>query len=349
MGHPSNIAIPPTPSQTTKEAWKSWALICQQHGTPTLPQLVHPGRQSPAATGNRSFFAKAIAPSAAPMKLGPGLLDYVLSKILFGTPREMSLSEIDEVVYQFAAAAKLAHESGFAGVQIHAAHGFLLTQFLSPTSNTRTDMYGGSPANRACIVIEVIRAIRAVVPPSFCVGIKVNSADVGGAESLEESLEQIGLIACEAIDFIEISGGTMENLRMAKGDVEISEKTRHREAFFLDYARAVRARYPGVLLMLTGGFRSRKGMQDALGSGACDIIGIGRPAVIWPKLAKEVLLNEEVEDADARVELAFVVPTGLAAWVPIKLVGAGVDVMYYAKQILRLAEGRGTVQPPWRG
>jgi 2,4-dienoyl-CoA reductase-like NADH-dependent reductase (Old Yellow Enzyme family) len=309
------------------------------------------------------------------MKLGPGALDWLLSKVLFGTPHEMTLDQIAETVAQFAGAAKLAYESGFKGVQIHAAHGFLLTQFLSPTSNKRTDAYGGTPEKRARIVVEVIRAVRAAVPASFCIGIKVNSADVGGAESLEESLQQIGLITNEAIDFIEISGGTMENLRMAKGDPssssqgpEKSERTLHREAFFLDYARAVRARYPDVLLMLTGGFRSRRGMQDALDSGACDMVGVGRPSVIWPRWAKEVLLNKEVEDGDARVDLEFVKPTGLAAWVPLKLVGLGADVvsegellqcrselvanilqLYYANQILRLADGKETVAPRVRG
>jgi len=333
-GHPTNVTSPPTPSQATKDAWARWALVAQQHGIPTMPQLVHPGRQSPVATGDRGFFAKAIAPSAIRMKLGPGTLDWLLSKVLFGTPREMTFNDIDEVVSQFANAAKLAHDSGFKGVQIHAAHGFLLTQFLSPTSNKRSDAYGGTPTKRARIVLEVIRAVRAAVPPSFCVGIKVNSADVGGAESLEESLHQIGLIANEAIDFIEISGGTMENLRMAKGDSPSSpqapvksERTLHREAFFLDYARAVRAQYPDILLMLTGGFRSRRGMQDALDSGACDIVGLGRPAAVWPRLPKEVLLNKEVKDEDAMAELGFVKPTGLLAWVPIKLVGAGPDVV----------------------
>ncbi|KAF2679347.1 putative FMN binding oxidoreductase [Lentithecium fluviatile CBS 122367] len=355
-GGPSHVTIPPTPTPTTKSAWSTWALASQAHNTPTLPQLVHPGRQSPAASGTRSFFAKSIAPSAVGMHLGPGVLDWVLSKVLFGTPREMTVSEIDEVVQQFAAAAKLAWESGFKGVQIHAAHGFLLTQFLSGRSNKRMDKYGGSPANRARIVVEVIRAVRSVVPEGFCVGIKVNSADVGGRESLEESLEQIGLIAAEAVDFIEISGGSMENLRMAAGDradeeapVKASTSTLHREAFFLSYARAVRERYPDVVLMLTGGFRSRQGMQEALDCGACDLVGVGRPAVIWPRLAGEVLLNEAVSEEEAKVRLGIVRPKGLAAWVPVKLVGAGVDVMYYVKQILRLGVGKKTVAPPEQG
>jgi 2,4-dienoyl-CoA reductase-like NADH-dependent reductase (Old Yellow Enzyme family) len=241
--------------------------------------------------------------------LGSGVTDWVASKLLFGTPREMTLAEIHEVIAQFATAAKLCHASGFAGVQIHAAHGFLLTQFLAPSTNTRTGAYGGTPAKRARIVVDVLRAVRAVVPPSFCIGIKLNSADVGGRESLAESLEQVGLIVAAGIEFLEVSGGTMENLRMAAGDEPLPEKsarTIHREAFFLDFAREIRKHHPDVPLMVTGGFRSRMGMQAALESGACDLIGLGRPSAVWPRLAKEVLLNEGVEDEDATCDLRLV-------------------------------------------
>ncbi|KAL1603741.1 hypothetical protein SLS60_005331 [Paraconiothyrium brasiliense] len=348
MGHPNNINCKPSPSAATKDKWERWALAARQNDTPALVQLVHPGRQSPAGCGNRSFFAKAVAPSAVPVILGNGVSDYVLSKLLFGTPRAMTVEEIHEAVQQFAAAAKLCHECGFIGVQIHAAHGFLLTQFLSSKTNTRTDSYGGTPSNRARIVIEVIRAIRAAVPPTFCIGVKLNSADIGGHESLGESLEQVGLIVAEGIDFLEISGGTIENMRMSAGDAPSvkSERTIHREAFFLDYARSVRSHYPNVLLMVTGGFRSRKGMQAALDSGACDLIGLGRPSAIWPRLAKEVLLNEDMKDEDARCDLRFVRGNWFVRNLGPKIVGAGVDVLYYAGQIARMAEGKGTCPPP---
>lgn len=347
-GHPKNVCNKPSPSQSTKDKWKRWALAAQQNNTHALVQLVHPGRQSPAGCGNRSFFAKAIAPSAVPVILGTGLSDYLLSKLVFGTPSAMTVEEIYEAVEQFAAAAKFCQESGFAGVQIHAAHGFLLTQFLSPKTNIRTDDYGGTPAKRARIVLEVIRAIRAVVPSSFCIGIKLNSADVGGHESLDESLEQVGLIIAEGIDFLEISGGTIENMRMASGDDKQvkSQRTIHREAFFLEYARSVRSRYPDVILMVTGGFRSRHGMQEALDSGACNLIGLARPSVIWPRLAKEVLLNQDVKDEDARCDLRLVKGNWFVRNLGPKIVGAGVDVLYYSGQISRLADGKSTSPPP---
>lgn len=349
MGHPYNVNTKPAPSQAVRDKWKRWALAAQQNGTPALVQLVHPGRQSPAACGERSFFAKAIAPSAVPVVLGTGVSDWVAGKLLFGTPRAMSVAEIHDAVSQFAAAAKLCHESGFAGVQIHAAHGFLLTQFLSPESNTRADAYGGTPANRTRIVLEVLRAIRAVVPRSFCVGIKLNSADVGGRESLDESLDQVGLLVQEGIDFLEISGGTIENLRMAAGDAPEqrakSARTLNREAFFLDYARAVRARYPNVILMVTGGFRSRAGMREALQSGACDLIGLARPSAVWPRLPKEVLLNTELGDDDARCDLRLVRGNWFVRNLAPKIVGVGVDTLHYAGQIARMAEGKGTSAP----
>jgi len=319
-------------SEATREIWKRWASESQKEGTPTIVQLVHPGRQSPPKAGNRGFFEPTIAPSPVPLNIGDGLLERAVQKIAFGTPREMTTEDISEVIDQFAYAAKLAYEAGFKGVELHGAHGYLLSIFLTAKTNLRTDDYGGTPAKRARIVIEVIRAVRKVVPASFCVGIKINSADVGGNESLEESLEQVGLIAAEQIDFLEISGGSYEKFRMAVGDA--TTRSEKREAFFLDYASAVRERYPDVILMVTGGFRSRKGMEAALQSGACDLIGIGRPAAVWPHLPNEVLLNEKVnEDAAATPQLTPIRLPWLLRMIPIKFIGAGADTVSTFRQL----------------
>jgi 2,4-dienoyl-CoA reductase-like NADH-dependent reductase (Old Yellow Enzyme family) len=333
-------------SEQTRKVWEQYAEAIQRKGTPGIVQIVHPGRQSPVKSGNKGFLEKTIAPSAIPLNLGPGLLDKLVGALVFGTPREMTLGDIDEVVQQFATGAKAVYEAGFKGIELHAAHGYLLSQFLSPTSNQRTDAYGGNAAKRAQIVIDVIRAVRKQVPASFCVGLKLNSADSGGAGNLEESLEQVGLIAAEQIDFLEISGGSYENPRMFAADSPRAARTAAREAFFLDYAKAVRARYPNIILMVTGGFRSREGMKAALESNACDLIGIGRPAAIYPHWPKDVILNEEVEDKDAVVKLSLVKPKGLAAWIPVRLIHAGVDAIYYAGQIQRIGEGKTTIPPP---
>lgn len=198
-------------------AWTAWAAACSKNGTKALVQINHPGRQSPGRAGKRSFFTKTMAPSAVPLKMGDGLLASLITAFIFGTPRAMTHDDIRHVVSRFAATAKLASDAGFAGIEIHGAHGYLLSQFLSPDSNKRTDEYGGSAVARAKIVVEVVRAIRAVVPQDFCVGIKLNSADYGTADALADCVEQIRVISEAGIDFLEISGGTYENPTVSFG------------------------------------------------------------------------------------------------------------------------------------
>jgi 2,4-dienoyl-CoA reductase-like NADH-dependent reductase (Old Yellow Enzyme family) len=141
----------------------------------------------------------------------------MLASLLFGTPREMTQQDIDDVVSRFVYSAKIAVRAGFAGVQIHAAHGYLLTQFLSENTNHRTDKYGGSPANRARIVVDIIRAVRAAVPRTFCVAVKLNSVDhqagldPATSTELKHVLEQAKIICDEGVDLLEISGGSYEN------------------------------------------------------------------------------------------------------------------------------------------
>jgi 2,4-dienoyl-CoA reductase-like NADH-dependent reductase (Old Yellow Enzyme family) len=131
---------------------------------------------------------------------------------MFGTPREMTTQDIRELVDGFARTAKLSAEAGFAGAEIHAAHGYLLDQFLSPKVNKRTDDYGvGSATKGAKVVVEIIEAMRAAVPAGFCIGIKLNSVDHQSPEQLAMCIEQLKLITAAGVDFIEISGGTYEN------------------------------------------------------------------------------------------------------------------------------------------
>jgi 2,4-dienoyl-CoA reductase-like NADH-dependent reductase (Old Yellow Enzyme family) len=191
--------------------WEQWASAASGNGTAVIMQLNHPGRQSTIGAGTRSYLAKSIAPSAVPVVLGQGLIARAASAIVFGIPKEMSLPEIEDVVRRFADAARMAHEAGFAGVQVHAAHGYLLAQFLSSKTNKRTDAFGGTPRKRAKIVIDIIRAIRNVVPNTFCVGVKVNSVDHQSPGDLEDCLAQLKDVINTGIDFLEISGGTYEN------------------------------------------------------------------------------------------------------------------------------------------
>lgn len=132
LGGPADVAITPSISPETRQAWNAWSKAAQRNGTPAIVQINHPGRQSPVMTGDRGFMAKSLAPSAVPLNIGSGLFAYGARALLFGTPREMAVAEIEKAVQQFAEAAKLAAETGFAGVELHGAHGYLLAQFLSP-------------------------------------------------------------------------------------------------------------------------------------------------------------------------------------------------------------------------
>lgn len=236
------------------------------------------------------------------------------------------------------------------------SHGYLLAQFLSPKTNLRTDTYGGSAASRAALVLRILASIRAATSPSFCIGIKLNSADVSASSSSPSSaslpsspdatatadtMAQIQLLIDAGIDFIEISGGSYEDPKM--GIEPPATSTAARESFFLDFATRVRERFPDVALMVTGGFRTRAGMEMAIQSGGCDLIGIGRPAAVLPRLPKEIILNEEVGDADADVRLRRLVLPWWVSWIPLRQVGVGYGSAYYQMQIQRFARGEETV------
>lgn len=168
-------------------------------------------------------------------------------------------------------------------------------------------------------------------------------------------MEQIGLIVKAGIDFLEISGGTYENPRMvAQPELsqstttgppskEIKESTLQRESFFLSFAETIRTNFPKVVLIVSGGFRTRLGMESALQSGGCDLVGIARPASVLPKLPKEIILNEEVKDEDASVRLKPISMPRLYCYLewlmPIKLMGSGSQTVYYAQQIQRMGNG----------
>lgn len=211
LGQASDISLSESIAYERQlEDWKAWAAACDIKNIPTIVQINHPGRQSPPGAGSKGFFDKNVAPSAVLPLVGPGCVAWTISQLFFGTPKELSIDEIKDIVRQFAMTARLAADAGFAGIQVHAAHGYLLTQFMSAKVNRRTDQYGGSPAARVKIVLDIIEAIREVTPKNFCIGIKVNSVDQSSGE-LADCIEQIKLIASVGVDFLEVSGGSMEN------------------------------------------------------------------------------------------------------------------------------------------
>nr|OQO22164.1 hypothetical protein B0A51_08367 [Rachicladosporium sp. CCFEE 5018] len=319
--------------------WKQWAKTAQSEGTPCIVQIAHPGRMSPTGAGIRPADMPALCPSSVPVKLGDSWLDKMALEKVLGTPKAMVESEIDEVVAMFVHAAVVAREAGFAGCQLHGTHGFLLSQFLSPYTNRRTDSYGGSPENRMKLLRRLVTEIREVCPRPYCLSVKLNSADymdAGTGLEQEEGLEQI-------------SGGNAENktsgLHQSFGKKTIDkapkmrESTRIREAFFTEFAEKVQSLNSSIPIQLSGGFRSRTGMADALDSGICQMIGLGRAAVLEPELPRKVLLNPEYDDELALGMSHIVRGQWLSNLVPIKVIGSGLPIQFFYYNMKRLGNG----------
>ena len=233
-----------------------------------------------------------------------------------------------ELIERFGNTAAILKKAGFTGVQIHAAHGYLISQFLSPLTNQRTDRWGGTLKNRARFVLEVYRTIRKRVGPEFPVGIKINSADFQrGGFTEEESMEVVRLLGAEGIDLIEISGGTYE--RPAMVGSEQRQSTREREAYFLEYVEKARSTLTAPL-MLTGGFRTVATMERSLGAGVLDVIGLARPFSIYPDLPRRIFAGQltHLEVPTPKTGLKTIDNSGF------------VDIMWHELHIRRLGEGK---------
>jgi len=193
LGGPGHIVLE---ADRDLPALQAWARAGKSRGGLIYMQLNHPGRQVP-----KFLNAESVAPSAVPF--GEQM------QAMFGEPRALTIEEIEELVVRFGRSAAVAEQAGFDGVQIHGAHGYLVSQFLSPLTNLREDRYGGSAENRRRFVLEVYRSIREATGPGFGVAIKINSADFQrGGISEEESMATIRALGEAGMDFIEISGGT---------------------------------------------------------------------------------------------------------------------------------------------
>ncbi|MEP6341475.1 NADH:flavin oxidoreductase/NADH oxidase family protein [Parasphingorhabdus sp.] len=286
LERPGNVVIDKPASDEMMKALKSWAAIATRNGNHFWAQISHAGRQTPANVNPNPK-----APSAVKLGLPGGQ---------FGEPVELTISEIETLIERFSLAAKTVQEAGFTGVQIHAAHGYLLSSFLSPRANQRTDDYGGSLENRARFLLAVIAKTRAAVGPDFPISVKLNSADFQkGAFAFEDSLQVVQWLEAASVDLIEISGGTYEQpaLMGSEGMEEREEQnvapsTQAREAYFVDFAKAMQASV-SVPLMVTGGFRTRAAMDQALADGAADLIGLGRPMCVMTDAPKQLLAGRD--------------------------------------------------------
>jgi 2,4-dienoyl-CoA reductase-like NADH-dependent reductase (Old Yellow Enzyme family) len=253
------------------ERFEAWAATARAHGSHIWMQLNHPGRQMPAALGQPT-----IAPSAVPLDLGNFSRQ-------FAAPRAMTEDDIAEVRQRFVDAALLAEQFGYNGVQIHAAHGYLISQFLSPRTNRRNDRWGGAIGNRARLLLEIVRAVRAAVGGGFAVAVKLNSADFQrGGFSTDDARSVVEMLNPLGVDLIELSGGSYEAPAM-QGQAR-DGRTLAREAYFLEFARELRAA-ARVPIMVTGGIRRLAVVEQVLGSGI-DMAGIGTALALDPALPK---------------------------------------------------------------
>lgn len=274
IGEPGNVVVE---DEKDLDLLRTWAEVVKGTDCSIWAQINHPGRQALGFI-NR----KMVAPSAIPLQVG-------LFSALFGKPKALEEHEILDLIKRYGNTAAILKKAGFSGVQIHGAHGYLVSQFLSPIANRRTDRWGGSLENRARFVLEVYREMRKQVGSNYPVGIKINSADFQrGGFTEEESIEVVRLLSQEGIDLIEISGGTYERPEMM---VYSKASTQKREAYFLDYTRKARA-VTSTPLMVTGGFRTARFMEEVVANGELDIVGAARPFLLYPDFAKQVLSRE---------------------------------------------------------
>lgn len=251
------------------DKFRRWARIGRSNGAQFWLQINHPGRQMQSNLGQPTW-----APSAVPLDMGK------LSN-RFETPRAMTQEVIEDVIRRFARTAQLGEQAGFTGVEIHAAHGYLLSQFLSPLTNKRTDQWGGSLENRARLLIEIVKAVRNAVSPQFAVAVKLNSADFQrGGFSAEDARAVVGMLDGLGVDLVELSGGSYEAPAM-QGQAR-DGRTLAREAYFVEFARDVRA-VATMPIMVTGGIRRLPVAEDVIESGV-DMAGIGTALAIEPDL-----------------------------------------------------------------
>lgn len=309
LGEPGNVVLD---KQSNRLDFIAWSKAGTVNHTQLWMQLNHPGRQSP-----KSVSKQPVAPSAVAFKSH--------LKHFFNPPKELTLSEIEQLITKFGQTALLAKETGFSGVQIHGAHGYLISQFLSPVTNKRTDKYGGDISGRMLFLKEIYQEIRRQTGDSFPIGLKMNISDfTDGGFDKKESLEVMKEMAGLGIDAIEVSGGNYDNPKMFNASSD-------EEVFFIDDVKGIKEQL-NTLFILTGGFRKVLTMEEALQQGYTDMIGLARPLALKPDLSNR-LMDGEIDT----IELPRLT-TGLKA-VDSKI-GGLIGISYYEQQMARIALGK---------
>ena len=334
LERPGNVAIDGEQSAEQLEKLRAYAAAATENGAHIWAQISHAGRQSP----------KIVATEP----VGPSAIEVALPGGQFGRPRALIVEDIEDVIARFVHTANVVKETGFTGLQIHAAHGYLVSEFLNPLTNLRTDEWGGSLENRARLLLQIVDKVRQAVGPEYPVSVKLNSSDFQkGGFSFEDCLQVVRWLNEAGIDLLEISGGNYEQPKMMglEGmepafEEGMSASTKARESYFIAYAEKI-AEVATMSLMVTGGFRSRAGMDEALESGAADVIGVGRPLCVDTDLPAK-LLSGEVTAARAYEKELAMGPGILGPGSRIDLIkalnGFGSMAFFY-QNIFRLADG----------
>ena len=334
---PANVVIDKLNYQLQMETLKKWAEAGTKNDTQLWMQISHAGRQTPGEIN-----PSPQAPSDIGLKI-PGRK--------FGIPKPMTEEEILELIERFVFTATIARETGFTGVQFHSAHGYLLSEFLSPDINTRTDAWGGSLENRTRIHLEIIKRCRAAVGNDFPISVKLNSADFQkGGFSAEESIEVAQIFENAGVDLIEISGGTYEQPKLIGVDnISINperseirkDSTIAREAYFLDYAARIRDAVK-MPLMVTGGFRTKQGMENALASEICQIVGVGRPLCADPHCIKKLFTGkiEKLPNFEKTLSLGPWIFSPNSPFTLIQAINAFGAMAWFYQQIKEMSKGR---------
>jgi len=284
LERPLNVVIH---DESGQEQLARLAAAGRSGGAQFWAQLSHTGRQVDAAVN-----PAPLAPSVVELEVMRG------AGFNFAKPRAMTEPEIERAVGQFGFAARQVRKAGFTGVTLHAAHGYLISQFLSPLTNRRQDKWGGSLENRARFLKGVLAAVREAVGAGFPIGIKLNSSDFqkGGFTSAE-CIELVKMLNGTGLDLLELSGGSLEQPKVMgitlkdEGEDGPRQSTTVREAYFVNFAKEVRDA-ASMPVMVVGGFRSAPAMIESLDQGELDLIGLARPMIAEPGGPKRLLAGE---------------------------------------------------------
>ena len=305
------------------DRFKQWAQVARSGGAQVWMQISHPGRQMMAALGQETWSA-----SAVPLDMGN------LSN-KFSVPKAMTEADIAEIQQRFVRTAQLAEQAGFNGVQIHGAHGYLLSQFLSPITNQRQDAWGGSIENRARLLVDIVKAVRGVVAPSFAVAVKLNSADFQrGGFSPEDAQQVVRMLNSLQVDVVELSGGSYEAPAM-QGQAR-DGRTLAREAYFLEFAQNMMS-VATMPLMVTGGIRRKAVAESVVASGVA-LVGIATALAIDPALPQAWRAGRDVQPALTPVTWKNKMMAALATMARVKY------------QLKRVSQGKATrpaISPLW--